>query len=198
MNLNRTLVILSSAVLILLFFQPVFSQNLPKKIRGYKVYNAQVIVSSKTGMYFPVVHEASVDIGKPEVADISLTGITIEVPAEIYASHQSGKVHFLTFQDFRINGLTVDIEEYREPFSFKEDQATALPKPARIFLRADRILKAAWKEMTESADEWLVTGRVFVFGKFKKMGVSFKRVVPVDVVVKIKNPLIDYKKKITG
>lgn len=176
-----------------------FSQNLPKKIRGYKVYHVSVGVTSKTGEYFlGAPCEAWIDIGEPGIGGVSITGITIEVPAEIRAPGQSGKVHFLTFKDFKINGMSVDIEEYREPFTFEDDQVAALPKPVKIFLRADRVVKAAWKEITEEKEEWLVTGRVFVFGKFKKMGLSFKRVVPVDITVKIKNPVIDYKKKITG
>ena len=134
--------------------------------------------------------EARVTIGDPSVSDISLTGLTLEVPAEIIASGQSGRVDFLTFQNFRVNGLTVQVEEYTESFEFKKEQILELPAPAKIYLRADRILRGAWKEMNESKDEWTITGRIFVFGKFRKMGMSFKRVVPVDISIKIKNPLI--------
>ena len=73
-----------------------------------------------------------------------------------------------------------------------------MPKPARIFLGTGQIVKAAWKEIAETKKEWTITGRVFVFGKFKKLGFSFKRVIPVDINLTIKNPLIEYKGKITG
>jgi hypothetical protein len=84
----------------------------------------------------------------------------------------------------------VEVAEYKDSFEFKKERLVELPAPAKIYLRADRLLRGAWKEMKESKDEWTITGRVFVFGKFRKMGFSFKRVVPVDISVKIKNPLI--------
>lgn len=177
------------------------SQDLPDKIRGYKVYEGSVRVTSAVDnktQGFPDDYDASVNIGPPKIANISLTGLTIEIPAEVRSFDQSGKVHFLTFHDIRINGIPAEVEEYSEPFEFKKEQATTLPKPPRIFLRADRIALTAWNEIMDSKEDWLITGRVFIFGKFKKMGLSFKRVVPVDVSIKIKNPLTDYKKKIIG
>jgi hypothetical protein len=175
------------------------SQDLPDKIRGYKVYKGNVAIFNAGGR--PPGSgsaEASVTVGEPTIAGVSLTGITVGVPAEILASGQSGNVHFLSFHDFRLNGVSVDVEEYNTGFEFKANRSLPLPRPVRIFLRADRILKTAYKEITEDRSEWLITGRVFVFGKFKKMGFSFKRVVPVNVSIKIKNPLIDYKKRISG
>ena len=37
--------------------------------------------------------------------------------------------------------------------------------------------------------KWSVTGTVFVFGKFKKYGINFKRVVPIKIDLTIANPL---------
>jgi hypothetical protein len=51
------------------------------------------------------------------------------------------------------------------------------------------VSKAVYRELTEQRDELQVTGTVFVFGKFKKMGFEFKRVIPVKIDLKIKNPL---------
>lgn len=48
-------------------------------------------------------------------------------------------------------------------------------------------------DKTAAKDEWTVTGRVFVFGRFKKFGFDFKRVVPVEINLKIKNPLNSYQ-----
>jgi hypothetical protein len=64
-----------------------------------------------------------------------------------------------------------------------------MPKAATIFIPACQILNAAWNEVSGSKKEWIVTGRVFVFGKFRKLGFSFKRVVPVEVKLMINNPL---------
>lgn len=181
----------------LLFVIPALSQDLPKEIRGYKVFKSKISVKNatdKTTEKEPF--EAAVKIGDPDVVDVSLTGITFDITAEIRAFEQSGKVDFLTFHDLRVNGLEVEVDEYREHFAFKKGEMVLLPKPARLFLGTGQVLKAAWKEMTESKKEWRITGRVFVFGKFRKMGFNFKRVVPVDIDLKIKNPVIDIKSKI--
>ena len=186
----QTFVFLRFCGLILLLSFLANAQNTPDKIRGYKVYDAQISVkteSNKTETKDKT--EAFVKIGEPELIDVSLTGITFELTAEISAVGQSGAVDFLTFHDFRVNNLPVEIEEYKEPFAFKKNQPLRLPKPVKIFLGAAQTLRGAMKELKDAKNEWQVTGRVFVFGKFKKFGFSFKRVVPVEINIKIKNPL---------
>lgn len=168
----------------------VFAQDLPDKIRGYKVFKAEIAVKSSAEKFGNTnKSEAFVKIGEPVLADVSLTGITFELSAEFEAIAQNGTVDFLAFEDFRVNGLAVEVEEYRNSFSFKKNEPLVLPKPARIFLSTTQTLRGAYKEVKDSKDEWLVTGRVFVFGKFKKFGFSFKRVIPVEINLKIKNPL---------
>lgn len=172
-----------------------FAQDLPKEIRGYKVHKAKISVVNqnvKTANSKSEKNdesEAFINISVPELVKVSLTGITLELSAEIEALEQSGKVDFLTFYDFRVNGLAVDVEEYKESFEFKKNQKIALPKPIKIFFGAGQTLRGALAEFNESKTHWTVTGRIFVFGHFKKAGFSFKRVVPVEINLKIKNPL---------
>lgn len=166
------------------------AQDYPKEIRGYKVHKTKISVKNKNEKTDAKDDsEAFVTIGEPTVEDISLTGITLEVSAEISAFEQSGKVDFVSFKDFRVNGLKVDVEEYKESFSFKKNTPFTLPKPIKIFVGAGQSLLGALGEVRDSKDEWEVTGTVFVFGKFRKMGFNFKRVVPVEVNIKIKNPI---------
>ena len=69
---------------IVIFSSFVFPQNYPKKIRGYKVY--QTNISIRTGRENTSVKkgsEAVVKLGEPELSDISLTGITLEISAAI-------------------------------------------------------------------------------------------------------------------
>ena len=168
----------------------VIAQDLPGEIRGYKVYKAKISVKNQTEKTdVKDKSEAYVKVGEPEVVDVSLTGITLELSAEIGALEQSGKIDFLTFKDFRVNGLAVDVEEYRESFEFKKNQTIILPKPVKIFIGTGQTLLGAFKELKDSKEEWTVTGTVFVFGRFKKSFLKFKRVVPVEVNIKIKNPL---------
>ena len=172
---------------ILLLFLLVFtalSQDLPDTIRGYKVHRDKVSVNAQAER-----SDAAINIGEPELVDVSLTGILLELPAEFTASAQSGKVDFVAFHDVKVNGISVEPEEYLHRFEFRKGEQMAIPKPVRINLPATGILKAAWQEMTEAKDAWVVTGRVFVFGRFRRFGFYHKRVVPIDLNLTIKNPL---------
>ncbi len=159
-----------------------YSQELPDKIRGYKVYRDKVSVNSTAS-------DAAIHIGEPEIVDVALSGITLEFPAEFTTSAQSGKVEMVSFHDLKVNGIKVEPEEYTHKFEFRKGEKVIVPKPVRIFVPASGLVKAAWQEMTEKRDEWIVTGRVFVFGKFRRYGIHHKRVVPIDLILTIKNPL---------
>jgi hypothetical protein len=178
--------------LVLLFFTTSNAQDLPDKIRGYKVHKTKISIkthdekSEKTNED----QEAFVKISEPELIDIGLTGVRFELNAELDSIEQSGKVDFLTFKDFRVNGLAVEVEEYKESFTFKKNEPINLPKPFNIFVSTGQTLIGAAKELGKSKGEWRVTGRVFVFGRFKKSIFTFKRVVPVDIDINIKNPLL--------
>lgn len=176
-----------------LFITFAAAQDLPDEIRGYKVYKAKVSVKNQTSDTIKPEtkneSEAFVKVGEPELVEVSLTGVTLEISAEIIAPAQSGTVDFLTFKDFRVNGLTVSAEEYKESFEFKKNQIVFLPKPIKIFIGTGQTLRGALMEFKDSKDEWTITGTVFIFGRFKKSFLKFKRVVPVEVNLKIKNPL---------
>lgn len=182
---------LCSLVLLLAF--GIYAQDLPDEIRGYKVQKAKITVTNKTDKADKTDEkdnsEAFARLTEPELVDTSLTGLTFEISAEIDALDYKGKVDFLTFKDFKVNGLDVNIEEYTNSFEFKKNEIIKLPKPIKIFLGTGQVLKGAFGEATNSKEEWTITGKVFVFGRFKKFGFDFKRVVPVDVNVKIKNPV---------
>lgn len=172
----------------------VHSQSYPKKIRGYKVYQTKISINSNSeNISGTMDSEAVVKLGDPELTDLSLNGITLEISADIVNAVQSGKVDFVTFQDFKVNGLDVEIEEYKESFEIKHGEKTFLPKPVKIFISAGQTLRGALKELKESKKDWTISGRLFVFGTFKKYGFKFKRVVPLDISFKIENPV---KKKL--
>ncbi|HEY8563742.1 MAG TPA: hypothetical protein VIL74_25410 [Pyrinomonadaceae bacterium] len=193
-NYNNSIFRFSAAwrlgVLMLLFAFAVGAQDLPDEIRGYKVHKAKISVTNKAA---PSKErddsEAYARLTEPELVETSLTGLTFEISAEIEPLDHRGKIDFLMFRNFKVNGLEVEIEEYAAAFELDKGRAIALPKPVKIFLGAGQALKGALGELRDSREEWTVTGTVFVFGRFKKWGFTAKRVVPVEVDVKIKNPL---------
>jgi hypothetical protein len=62
------------------------------------------------------------------------------------------------------------------------------PKPVRVSLGYGQAFRGALAEWRRSKEFWQVRGRVFVFGRFKKFGLNFKRVVPIDIDLEIRNP----------
>lgn len=181
---------ISSSLFVLMLVQSAFAQTLPSKIRGYKVYDAKVVVTNKTDTgYKDSDADAAVKLTNFNLAGMGLSGVIVEVSADILSESRSGDVEFMTFHDFRVNGVAIDVEEYKQPFSFKKAESVSLPKPARITIKPSSLAKGAAKELTDPKKDWIVTGTVYVFGKFKKFGFSFKRVVPVKIDIKIKNLL---------
>lgn len=180
--------LLVATVTILLFGHVLTAgQELPKKIRGYTVHREKITVVSPpegSGVAGP-----QVAAGKAGISDVALTGLTFELPLSFNAPEQSGKVDFLAFHDFRVNGIPVKIEEFEQPFSFRRNDVVELPSPVSVFLPTRQLIKAVWNEMRESKEDWKVEGRVFVFGRFRKFGFYHKRVIPIDIELFIKNPI---------
>lgn len=167
------------------------AQDLPDEIRGYKVHRrAKVSVGTPAGeKKSKEDSNVAVKFDAPELVEITPLGATLEVFAELTVFGQSARVDFLAFRDFRVNNLKVEIEEYKTPFEIEKNKPLRLKKPVRIFIGAAQAVKGGLREVLRSEDRWPVTGRVFVFGKFRKFGFNFKRVVPVDANLEIANPL---------
>lgn len=190
--MNRLIKIFVPVMAVLVLAISSLSQDLPNKIRGYKVHD-EVIKLTNDGS--KASEKPYVTVGTPTVSDVSLTGVTLAIIGELEEAGYDGRVEMMTFRDFRVNGIEVEVSEFTTPFDVLRKGKTTLPAPASVFLPTTHILNAAWKEIAESKTEWTVTGRVFVFGKFKKFGFSFKRVIPIDVDLTLKNPLLDFRRK---
>lgn len=175
---------------------PAFSQTrtYPDKIRGYKVERTVVEIKKTENQQTDNGNsEADVDtlikLGDPKVARVTPLGITFEVPIVVSAVKQSGRVDFLVFEDMVVNGRSVDIAEYKHNFDLPNKAPATLKDPLSIHIFLPSALLAAIGEWADSKETWPVTGRVYVFGKFKKSIFSFKRVVPVELKLTMRNPL---------
>jgi hypothetical protein len=169
-------------------FLPTLAQDLPDEIRGYKVYKTDLKIKSDETPK-DVEFDLSVKFDEPKLVDVGLFGVTFELYGEMTSFKQSGTIDFMTFNDFQVNNLKVKIEEYTESFELKKNKPIKLKKPVRIFVSFPQTARGVLKEWRESKEKWLVTGRIFVFGKFKKLGFKFKRAIPVEINLSIKNPL---------
>lgn len=172
------------------------AQELPDRIRGYKVHKQIVTVSESAepnSRSSPAV-ATNVDPDKIALKDISLTGMSFEMPIELSALPHSGRVDFIAFSEMTVNGIPVTVDEFRTEFRFRKGEQVLLPSPVTIFVPTHRLVRAAWREMRDSQPKWRVRGRVFVFGRFKRYGIHHKRVVPVDIDINIDNPVVRARK----
>lgn len=169
------------------------TRTYPDKIRDYKVERTVVEMKKPEGQSNSASVDSDVDslikLGDPKVARMTPLGITFEVPIIVAPVKQSGHVDFLVFEDMVINGRSIDIAEYQHEFELPNKKPATLNSPLRIFIYLPSALLAVLGESAESKETWPVTGRVYVFGKFKKSIFSFKRVVPVELNMTMRNPL---------
>lgn len=176
------------------------ARSYPKEIRGYKVELAKVEIKKEKDANGDqaserVSHDADalIQFGEASVVRMTPLGITLEVPVTVAAVKQKGHVDFLTFEDMVVNDIPVTVEEYNYSFDLPTDKATLLPKPVRLFISTPRALLSALGEWSGAKEMWPVTGRVYVFGQFKKFIFKFKRVVPVELSLSLRNPLLNKK-----
>lgn len=178
------------------------SRSYPDNIRGYKVERTVVEIKKPESKNQATDVETAasssevdqlITFGQPSVAHATPLGVTFEVPVVVAPVKQSGKVDFLVFEDMEVNGHSVQIDEYNHSFGLPDKKALTLRDPLRVYIHLPGAILAALGDWTDSKDTWPVTGRVYVFGKFKKkilgISTSFKRVVPVELNLTMRNPL---------
>jgi len=195
------------------------TRSYPKEIRGYKVERTVVEIkkpetkdaassgdksrdgnqsaANSAGQVNDQLNsdadvDALIKLGKPQLARVTPLGITFEVPIVVAPVKQSGHIDFLLFEDMVVNGTSVEIDEYHRAFDLPNKEPLTLREPLSFYIYLPRAVLAAVDEWTNSKETWPVTGRIYVFGKFKKkiLGISpsFKRCVPVELNVTMRNP----------
>jgi hypothetical protein len=130
-----------------------------------------------------------ITFGSPSIARVTPLGITFNVPVVVAPIKQSGKVDFLLFEEMRVNNHSIEIDEYNRAFDLPTKKPLTLNEPLRFFIYSPIAALAAVGEWSNSSETWPVTGRVYVCGKYKKFLLSFKRCVPVELNLTMRNPL---------
>src|SRR6266436_1228469 len=173
------------------------ARDYPKSIRGYKLEKARIRVSKQKsesrGDPGEDIPDAIVQIGTARIASLTPLGITFELPVSLSAVRQGGHVDFLTFENVIVNGTQVQVEDYHSEFELPVSGTTELPSPIRVSVSLPHALFGALDEWSDSKPSWDISARVYVFGRFKKFLMKFKRVIPVEVQQEISNPLHDTK-----
>jgi hypothetical protein len=170
-------------------------RDFPKEIRGYKVELARVEIKKQAAKENGSAkgtgdeEDALIQLGEPKVTSLSPLGIGLEVPVRVAAVKQGGRVDFLTFEEMTVNGTSVTVNEYPHSFELPTREPVTLPEPISIYISTPRVLLGALGEWNQPKAVWPVTGRVYVFGRFKKFLFKFKRVVPIELNLSFKNPL---------
>lgn len=193
------------------------TRSYPKEIRGYKVERAVVEIkkpqtknhkarndgdqsdnATSPGQTASKADSQSssdkdvdtlIQLGKPQLARVTPLGITFEVPIVVPPVTQKGHVDFLMFEDMVVNGTSVEIDEYHRAFDLPNKEPLTLREPLSFYIYLPHAVLAAVDEWRNSKETWRVSGRVYVFGKFKKGWFSFKRCVPVEINTTMRNPL---------
>jgi hypothetical protein len=174
---------------------PTARRAYPKEIRGYKVELAKVELkkqeSKVAGKSSSDVgdEDALIKLGEPHVVSLSPLGITLEIPVTVAAVKQGGRVDFLTFEDMTVNGTPVTFDDYQHSFDLPNDRPLTLPDPISIYISTPRAMLGVLGEWNQPKDVWPIKGRAYVFGSFKKFLFKFKRVIPVELNLSLRNPL---------
>ena len=168
------------------------TQPLPREIRGYKVQRATVEVKKLQKAPNQTAESAEnelIKFGDPKLVKATPLGISLEIPIVVSPVTQKGVIDFLTFEEMEVNGTSVSIEDYEHKFELPDKRPIILKRPLSVYINLPNALLAAVGEWTDSKENWPITGRVYVFGRFKKSLFSFKRCIPIQLNLTITNPM---------
>jgi hypothetical protein len=168
------------------------TQPLPREIRGYKVERSTVEVKklqkARNQTAEPEENEL-IKFGDPKLVKATPLGISLEIPIVVSPVTQKGVIDFLTFEEMEVNGTSVSIEDYEHKFELPDKRPITLKRPLSIYINLPNALLAAVGEWTDSRETWPITGRVYIFGRFKKALFNFKRCIPIQLNLTITNPM---------
>jgi hypothetical protein len=179
------------------------TRSYPKEIRGYKIERTAIEIKKPESQVRNSRNnnqteernisdsdvDALIQFGKPQLARVTPLGITFKVPIVVAPVTQKGRVDFLMFEDMFVNDTSVQIDEYHRGFDLPNKKPSTLRDPLSFYIYLPSAVLAAIGDWSDSKTRWPVTGRVYVFGKFKKGLFSFKRCVPVELNLTMRNPL---------
>jgi len=173
---------LIAPILLLTFASIIAAQPFPDRIRGYKVHKTPIIIDGKN-------KARGITIESLSVVELSFAGASVEADVSLSGIDQSGEIEFITFEKFSLGSLPFEIAEYRTPFRMVKNTRVRLSSPLTASITTLAVLNAFNRERENPSKVLRLTGIAYVFGGFKRFGLSFRRAVPVVIDLDIPNPL---------
>jgi len=173
-------------IFLLLAAFAVSGQKYPDRIDGYKVHKKAVVIRStdqKTEK-----RDLELRFEDPTFAGASLTAVKFELQASV-SSQRSGTIEKIRFEHLTVNGISVEVDELTTPFELSSEEITKLPERFKASVSSFGAAKAVWLELTDPKKEWRVRGTAYIFGRFKRFGMTFRRAIPVEFDLSVKNPI---------
>ncbi len=162
---------------------------LQKEVRGYKVEQAEVKVRKGKGATRGASEpEQLIRFDAVHIERVTPLGLTLSLKATVAPVSAGGEVEMLVFEDVRVNGTPVEVEDYKHPFRLPDKKPLALAEPFKLYVSSPRIVIETLGDLVNPPRVLPVTGRVYVCGRFKKFLMSFKRAVPIELKTAIANP----------
>ena len=130
-----------------------FAQSIayPKEIRGYKLERAAVeLKETKQKNDQQNTSPQLIQFGSPRVASVTPLGIGLEIPVVVSAVKQKGRVDFLVFEKMKVNGTSVEIDEYHRGFDLPNKKSLTLKEPLRFYVYLPNAILAAIDELSSS------------------------------------------------
>jgi hypothetical protein len=167
------------------------AQSLPGSIRGYKVHTAKIFVApTGASPAKGANHEAVVFLGTPSLTSVGFSGVQMQIPVEVRSSKVTGEIEFVTFHDLKVDGSAIQIDEIRPALKLPKNAKFPIRQLVNVNISGSGILKAGVKSASGAGKLISISGTAFVFGTFDKLGMKFKRVIPVKISASVPNPLL--------
>ncbi|KXK04063.1 MAG: hypothetical protein UZ17_ACD001000977 [Acidobacteria bacterium OLB17] len=176
----------AASALILLTAFLAMGQGYSDRIDGYKVHKRPIVIRSIDR------EESSGDVNFRldgiAFAGVAITAIKFEIRASV-SSKRTATIERVRFEELSANGIPVKAEDLTREFVLPAGELTAIPDPLVCEVSSFGAAKAAWNELTDPKKEWRIKGKAFIFGRFRRFGMTFRRAVPVEIDVLVKNPI---------
>ena len=165
---------LIAPILLLTLASITAAQPFPDRIRGYKVHKTPIIIDGQN-------KARGITIESLSVVDLSFAGTSVEADVSLSGIGHSGEIDFVTFEKFSLGSLPFDIAEYQTPFRLSKNTRVTLSSPLTASLTTLAAINAFNRERENPSKVLRLTGIAYVFGRFKRFGLSFRRAVPVVI-----------------